>query len=182
MDMNICEEFRDKVIDFVENQLSEQECRKYYEHMQHCRQCQREYTAGKRLFEMLDADEVVLPEEIFFDELRQRVRKEKLRLRPFSLKNIIRVLIPVCAAAAILLILNRPSTTVEITVPTSALLKDEDVASLTLARVIDEELINEMSAVENYWSLDIDETIEGMTEEERTELIENLHEKYGNGI
>lgn len=179
--MNVCEEFKDKVIDLVENQLSGQECKKYYEHMQHCSQCQREYTAVKNLFEMLDKEKIILPEEIFFDELRLKVRKEKLHFHPFVLKNIIKVLIPICAAAAILLIFSRPSKTVEITVPTSALLEDEDVASLSLARVIDEELINEMSAVENDWSFDIDETIEGMTEEERTELIENLYEKYGNG-
>lgn len=179
--MNVCEEFKDKVIDLVENQLSGQKCKKYYEHMQHCSQCQREYTAVKNLFEMLDKEKIILPEESFFDELRLKVRKEKLHFHPFALKNIIKVLIPICAAAAILLIFSRPSTTVEITVPTSALLEDEDVASLSLARVIDEELINEMSAVENDWSFDIDETIEGMTEEERTELIENLYEKYGNG-
>jgi len=180
--MNTCEEFKNKLIDYFENQLSEQEYKKYREHLRYCRQCQKEYGAVKKLYEILDTDEVVLPEETFFDDLRLRVRREKMRFRSSILQNIIKIFVPIFAAAAILLILSRPETTVEIAVPTSALIEDEEIASLSLSGVIDEELIKEMSIIESYLPFEIDETIDGLTNEERAELIKQLYKKCGNGI
>ena len=92
-----------------------------------------------------------------------------------------RIFVPIFAAAIILLILSRPETTVEIAVPTSALIADREIASLSLSGVIDEELIEQMSIVDNYLSFEMDETIDELTSEEQAVLVEQLYEKYGNG-
>jgi len=179
--MNICEEFKNRLIDYVENHLSEQEYKRYYEHLRCCRQCQKEYGEVKKLYKILDTDEVVLPEEAFFDDLRSRVRREKMRFRSSFLQKLMRIFVPIFAAAIILLILSRPETTVEIAVPTSALIADREIASLSLSGVIDEELIEQMSIVDNYLSFEMDETIDELTSEEQAVLVEQLYEKYGNG-
>ena len=44
--------------------------------------------------------------------------------------------------------------------------------------VINEELVSELSVVEQYLSFDVDETIDKLTKEEQAEFIKNLYEKY----
>lgn len=181
--MNICAEFKRKIIDYIENQLIEHEHKKFKEHLQYCEQCQSEYSRVKRLYEVLDKDEVILPENEFFENLRTKVRQKKIVLRRFNTQKIMRIFVPVlAAAAAILLLLNRPSRTVEITVPMAALLDDKEIASLGLGGVINEELINDLLVVEEYISSETDETIDELTEEEQVEFIESLYKKYGINI
>lgn len=180
--MNTCAEFQRKIIDYVEKQLTEQEYKRFYEHLQHCKQCQGEYIAVEKLYEILDTDEVILPEKKFFVNLRSHVKQDKLRIRWFTVPKIIKIFVPVFAAVAILLLLDRPDKTVEITIPTSALLEDEEIAHLGLSGVIDDELIHELSIVERYLPFEIDETIDELTEKEQSILIKNLSKKYGNGI
>lgn len=179
--MKTCEEFKKRLIDYIEQQLTEHDYKRYYEHLRDCRRCQKEYGAVRQLYKILVADEIVLPEKAFFDDLRFHVQGEKMGFRPSILRNIVRIVVPLLAAVTILLILNRPEKTVEIVVPTSALIADEDVASLSLSGVIDEELIQEMAVVESYLPFDINETIDGLTSEEHAALLEQLSMKYGNG-
>lgn len=104
-----------------------------------------------------------------------------MRFRSSLFQKLLRIFVPIFAAAIILLILSRPERTVEIAVPTSALIADRELASLSLSGVIDEELIEQMSIVDNYLPLQIDETIDDLTSEEQAVLVEQLYEKYGNG-
>ncbi len=178
--MKTCEEFKKRLIDYVEHQLTEQDYTRYYEHLRNCRHCQKEYGVVSRLYKILDTDEVVLPDEAFFNDVRFNVHREKMSFRPSILKNVVKILVPLFAAVTILLVLNRPDKTVDIAVPTSALLADEVVASLSLSGVIDQKLIEEMSVVENYLPFEINETIDGLTKEEHATLLEQLSKKYGN--
>ncbi len=179
--MRICVEFKRRIVDFVENQLTEQESTRFNEHLLSCKQCQAEYSKVKKLYEILKKDEVVLPEKEFFDNLRLAVRQKWLSRRRFAMRSFLRIFVPACAAAAVLLLLYRPNRTVEVAIPTSSLLDDEEIARLSLDSVIDEKLIQELSMVEEYLSFEIDEAIGELSADERTEFIENLYRKYGNG-
>lgn len=177
--MNICDEFKRKLIDYLEDELINKERKQFDDHLQHCERCQTEYTRVKRLYAILDKDEVILPEQEFFDNLRIKVRQSKVALRRFHIGKIIRILIPAFAAAMIILLLNRPQKTVEFSVPTAALLEDKEIASLSLDGIISDELINELSVIEDDLPLHMDEFIKELSDEEVDEFIKSLAKKYG---
>lgn len=176
--MNICTEFNKKINDYIENQLTEYEHKKFKEHLQRCKQCQVEYSKVKRLYEILDKDAVILPEQEFFENLKIRVRQKTWVPRKSYIKRILKILVPVFAAVIIFVLLNKPDKTVEMRVSIAALLEDKEIASLGLKGVINEELVSELSVVEQYLSFDVDETIDKLTKEEQAEFIKNLYEKY----
>jgi len=110
------------------------------------------------------------------------VKKHKITVIPFKIINrqgkIIKILVPIFAAAAILMFLRQPNGTTEIVVPTSNLLEDEEVASYALDKVIDEELINEMTEIEDYFPFELDEVFDELTIEEKVEFVKGICEKY----
>jgi len=111
------------------------------------------------------------------------VRQRELVLPRYPFKKIAKIFVPICVAAVILLVLlSRPHETIEMTIPTETLLEDKEIARLSLSGVVNDELIDELSTAEEYLSFELDETIDGLSDEERNELIENLYEKYGNDL
>ena len=104
--MNICTEFNKKIIDYIENQLTEYEHKKFKEHLQRCKQCQGEYNRVKKLYEILDKDAVILPEQEFFENLKIRVRQKTWVPRKSYIKRILKILVPVFAAVIIFVLLN----------------------------------------------------------------------------
>ncbi len=181
--MSICSEFRKNIVDFIENQVSDQQGKRFREHLHSCELCQNEYSKVVKLYKILNEDEVVLPEKEFFDNVKAKVRQRELVLPKYSFKKLAKVFVPVCVAAIILLVLlNRPRETIEMSISTATLLEDKEIAQLSLSGVITDELINELSTAEEYLPFEVDETIDELSEEERNELIENLYKKYGNNI
>jgi len=177
--MSTCTEFKRKILDFIEGHLEEDERTIFEKHLRHCNQCHREYTSVKKLYETLSQDEVVLPSQQFFDNLKIKIKQKKIVARAFAIKRFIRILVPACAAAVIvLLLLNRPAPTVEFAIPTSTLLEDKEIAGLSLGAIVDDELIHDMSIIEEYLAPGFEETIDELTEEEQSEFIEMLYEKY----
>jgi len=176
--MKICKDFKNKIVDFIENQLVDEEYKKFEVHLRQCDKCQREYLALKNLYKVLDRDEVILPENEFFDNLKAKVRQKEIILhRPYVFKTL-RVLVPIFAVAIILLFLQEPQKTTEVIIPVANLLDDQEVASYALSRVIDDNLISELSIVEDYFPMELDEIIDELNEAEIKELIRILNEKY----
>lgn len=177
--MSICKDFKSKVLDYMENQMNEAEHMKFDEHLKQCSSCQKEYASLKILYEVLDRDEVVLPENEFFDNLKIRVRQKDITPRRSYVWKISRVLVPIAVAAAIVLLFYQPDKTTEIAVPVAELLKDREIASYALTRIVDDVIISELTEIEDYFLLDVDEVIDELTDEEKEEFIKDLYEKYG---
>lgn len=179
--MNTCKEFKQHLIDLVEQKLSARDRERLEEHRAHCASCQEEYHKLKRLYELLDTDEVILPENEFFDRVRRQVHVRELPLRGHIVRKIAQVLVPAALVVAIVLLVSRPEKTVEISVPTAALLEDRDVAQLSLEGVVTEQLLNELSIVEEDLSPGLDEMLDELTEQEKDQFVDELVALYGNG-
>ncbi|MGB3478899.1 MAG: zf-HC2 domain-containing protein [bacterium] len=172
--MRICQEFKDKVIDYIEHAMPEQERNRFEQHLNCCEYCQKEYTRVSKLYELFDKDVVPVPEQAFFDKLKTSVRQREIRLRKFRVSRLVKVLIPAFAVVMLTLYVLRPGKTVRISVPTSVLLEDETIAEITLGGIIDDKLINELIVVEDNLPIDINEMIPGLNDVEKAEFIEIL--------
>jgi hypothetical protein len=182
--MSTCKHYSErKIIDIIEGTASEAERKRFDEHRRRCAQCQQEYDLLKRLYTVLDTDEVVLPDEKFFEDLKTTIKRERIERPRFFIPKAIRIFVPVCAAAAVLLffVTRRAEPTVELEIPASALLADRDIADMSLRGIIDEELISDMSVLEDYAAPGLHHSIGELSREEQTTFIEMVSEKYGNG-
>jgi anti-sigma factor RsiW len=179
--MNTCKKMRGKLLDYLEHQLSDTEHREMKEHLQQCSLCQKEYLSLKKLYGILDRDEVILPEAQFFDDLKVKVRQKDITPQQSPVWKITRVLVPVAVTAAIVLLLYRPSETTEISVPVADLLENRNIASLALSRIVDDALVNELTEIEDQFLFDIDEVLDEFTDEQKEQFIKILYEKYGTG-
>ena len=172
--MRICQDFKDKIIDYIEHAMPQEERNRFEQHLNSCEHCQKEYTRVKKLYELLDKDVVSVPEQAFFDKLKISVRQREIRLRKFRVSKWVKVLIPAFAVVMLALYVLRPEKTVEISVPTSVLLEDETIAEISLGGIIDDKLVNDLIVVEDNLPIDIDETIPELSDEEKAEFIEIL--------
>jgi H+/Cl- antiporter ClcA len=104
-----------------------------------------------------------------------------MRIRNPFMKHLVRVFVPVCAAAAIIIFLfsRRQSPSFEVSVPVSVLMEDQDIAHLGLLGVIDGALANEMLEAVDHLPFILDETLDELTAEEKSMLIERMRKKYG---
>lgn len=179
--MSTCKDFRKHLIDLVERKLSARDQKELDEHRARCASCQEEYHELERLCELLDADEVVLPEKEFFDRVRRQVRERELAVRGRTLRKIARILVPVAVVVAIVLLVPRHEKTVDIAVPTAVLLEDRDLAQLSLDGVVTEQLLDELSIVEDALSPGLDEMLDELTESEQEQFVDQLVALYGDG-
>jgi predicted anti-sigma-YlaC factor YlaD len=179
--MNTCKKCKEKLLDYLEHLLSDAEQKEFEEHLQQCSSCQKEYLSLKKLYGILDRDEVILPETQFFDDLKVTVRQKDSTPQRSSVWKITRVLIPVAVTAAIVLLLYQPSQTTEISVPVADLLEDRDIASYALSQIVDDALVNELTGIEDQFMYDIDEILDELSAEQKAQFIKVLYEKYGLG-
>jgi predicted anti-sigma-YlaC factor YlaD len=179
--MDMCKKCKEKLLDYLEHQLSDIEHREIEEHLQQCSSCQKEYHSLTKLYGILDRDEVILPEAQFFDDLKLRLRQKDITPHRSPVWKIARVLVPVAVAAVILLLVYWPSPTTEISVPVADLLEDRNVAQYALSRIVDDELVHELTEVEDQFLFDIDEVLDEFTDEQKEQFIKILYEKYGMG-
>jgi anti-sigma factor RsiW len=179
--MNTCKRCKEKLLDYLEHQLGDAEHREIEEHLQQCSLCQKEYLSLKKLYGILDRDEVIQPEEQFFDDLKVRVRQKDITPQRSPAWKIARVLVPVAVTAAIVLLLYRPSQTTEISVPVADLLEDRNIAQYALSRIVDDALVDELTEIEDQFLFDIDEVLDEFTDKQKEQFIKILYEKYGMG-
>jgi predicted anti-sigma-YlaC factor YlaD len=177
----MCDDFKRHVIDLVEQRLSARDRKKLDEHRAHCASCQQEYHTLQRLYELLDTDEVVHPENEFFDHVRRRVRERELPVRGRIVRKIALALAPAALVIAFVLLLSKPEKTVEISVPTAVLLEDRDVAQLSLDGIVSDQLLDELSTVEDELSTGLDEMLDELNEQEKEQFIDTLVALYGDG-
>lgn len=177
--MRICKEFKRKILDFIEHHMDENEYKKFEEHLNQCSLCQKEHASLMNLYGVLEKDEVILPENEFFENLKVRVRQKDITPQRSYIWKISRVLAPVVVATAIVLMLYRPEKTMEISIPLANLLADKEFASYALDKIIDDTLINELTEVEDHFLLNVDEALDELSDDEKQKFIKGLYKKYG---
>ena len=177
--MKECKEFGARILDFAEGQMSLEEKRKFQDHLKQCAFCQQEYETTSKLINILDQDKVVMPEGEFFENLRTKVRQRVIFTKTSYFPKLVRVLVPVLVAALVLVILYKPQKTIEMSIPVANLLEDEEIASYALSKIVDQEFVNDWNEVEKNFSLEIEEELKALTEQERIEFIKWLFKKYG---
>ncbi len=177
--MKICERFKKNIIDFIEGRVSEDKRVLFDDHLKQCSRCHDEYVSIKRLYEVLDADEVVLPERQFFDNLSVKMRQREIVPRWFTKRKFLRIFVPACVVAVLLVVfIPRPTETIEIAIPTSTLLEDKEIADISLEGVISDDLIDDMTVLEDYFTLGVDESISELTEEEQATFVQFVSNQY----
>lgn len=182
MAMSTCKEFKGRLIDLIEQNLSPEECEKLEKHRAHCTSCQREYLELRRLYDVLDQDDVPLPTDEYFESIRTAARQRAIPFRSSIIRKIAQVLVPAAVVGVLFVLMYRPEKTVEMRVPTTTLLQDRDVASLSLQGVVTEELVNDLLVVEEDVSPDIEELIDELSDQEEEKFVEYMVTKYGNGM
>ncbi len=177
--MKECKEFCARISDFVKGMMSAEDKKKLEEHLKQCAFCQKEYEATVKLFGFLDRDAVPMPEPEFFENLKTKIRQRVILTKTSYFPKLIRVLVPVAIAAIALIVLYKPSKTIEMSIPVANLLEDREIASYTLTKIVDQELVNDLDEIERSFSTEIEEELKGLSEQERIEFIKGLFKKYG---
>lgn len=175
--MKLCEEFKDRVIDYFEQAMSQKEKQIFSGHLKDCSSCQREYNKIKKLYDLLDDDKVSVPEHISFDQIKSNIRQQEIRLRRFKVPRFLKILVPVCALAIFVFYILRPEKTVDISIPASVLLEDEMIANLSLAGILNDDLIDDLILIEDNLPIDIDETIVELSDEEKSKFVDILNKE-----
>lgn len=177
--MKKCEEFMKQMVDCFEKQLSPANRMRLLAHLEECADCRNEYRRLENLYEIMAKDVVTLPSQEYFERTRVAVRGKGLRSKRLSLKGFLKVLIPTCAAAAILMIvLRQPSKTIYYSIPVDYLIEDVEIAEVAIEGIIDKDIAREIIAMEDYLSLDTDEIIEEFSDDEKKEFVNSLYDKY----
>jgi len=179
--MSLCNEFKNKIIDFFENNVSKQEYRRLSNHLEKCRSCQTEYDRIKAFYGILDQDIVPVPEQTLFDRIKPAVKQQEIRFRSYKVPRFLKILIPSCAIALLMIFIFRPEKTVDISIPTSVLLEDETIAGMSLGGVLNDQLIEDLLLIEEDLPIDVDESITEFSDEERLQFIDILYKEL-NGL
>ncbi len=180
--MNVCDDCQKMMIDLIEDELTAAEKKWLLRHLSDCVDCSKEYKRLKKLYGLMDRDGIQLPPQEFFDHVRSTAKQGVTDRRKLSLKQIAKILVPSLAAAAILILILRPSNNaVEWSVPVSSLIEDEDVAYVAMQGIVTEELVKDLILLEDQLPFDPEEEIEGLTVDEKKRLIDVLNQKYAIG-
>ncbi|MGB3341984.1 MAG: zf-HC2 domain-containing protein [bacterium] len=175
--MKLCKEFADRIIDLLENTMPGQEHQRLSEHLKDCPSCQKKYDKVKALYGILDGDIVPVPEQEFFDRIKNNIRQREIRLDRFKVPIFIKIIVPAFAFTLLLLFMFRPEKTVDIFVPASVLLEDETIAKISLGGILNDQLIEDLIVIEEDLPIDIDENIAEFSDEERSDFIDILYEE-----
>lgn len=177
--MSTCRKFRDQMIDCIEQQLKSDQQKQLHDHLARCAECNLEYQKLQRLFDLLGKDTLTLPARESFEAMKIAARQQVPHFRPFTVKNLARVLVPVFAAAVIFLIMLRPKNDkIEISIPVADLIEDGEIASMALAGILDRDTFEGILAMEDHVLPDTEEAIDEMTSSEKNEFIISLNRKY----
>jgi anti-sigma factor RsiW len=173
------------MIDRVENNLTDKASTIFDAHIGDCPACQKEYNELQILYDDLHEDIVPLPDEGYWETVRQRVREKAVCLGTSRswVRKLVPVALPVFVAGCIALIVlvRRPSETLEMTVPIEEMLEDEEIAAITLQAMSFKDLIEDFTVIEESLPLDIEEACSDMTADEKEYFIELITKSNGIG-
>ncbi len=180
--MKVCDDFQELMVDSIEDGLTPAEQEKLFRHLKDCVDCGKEYERLKRLHGVMDSDEIELPSKDFFEGVKVRARQRMIYPKRFPLKKIAKILIPAFAVAAVFVVIIRPTNNdVELSIPVSILIEDEDVAYVAMQGIVTKDVAKELISIEDHLSFDAEEAIEQLTVDEKRELIDVLNQKYAIG-
>jgi len=168
----------DLIIAYLDRMLDPNDALLFEDHINICPFCQEEIAAYKRTFEILDADEVPVPEPAYFDRLKTAIRQNIIRPGQKTLWTIVKVLVPVAAVLILFVVLHKPKGTVEMSVDVSSIIQDENFNNMLLGKIIDDRIVEQFNALEDYYASDIEENIGELSSAEKTEFIKRLSAKY----
>uniref|UniRef100_A0A7C4TAD6 Zf-HC2 domain-containing protein n=1 Tax=candidate division WOR-3 bacterium TaxID=2052148 RepID=A0A7C4TAD6_UNCW3 len=170
--------FNKRIIDYIEDLMTEQDRFAFENHLKTCKDCEKEVSQIKKIYEILDREEVPMPSREFFEGLKSQIRIKRIPYRlPFW--KIFGILAPVLGIIIFIILFNQKGERViEIAVPISNLTLDEDLNRLLLDKIIDEKIINQFSVLEEYFAPDIEEYLENMNKDEIKDLIEIIDGRY----
>jgi len=174
-----CLHYQQQMIEYIENQLPRDVQREMLEHIKHCAVCAHEYRRLKKLYKVMDEDEVTLPSGEFFDKVKSASRQRVVQQTRETLTRWARVIVPALAISAIVLVVfSRRNDVVEINIPVTNLIEDEEIAGIAFAGIVNEEVFDEIMNMEDCLVFDNDDEIEEMTIEEKNEFIDSLYHRY----
>jgi anti-sigma factor RsiW len=180
--MKTCRWIRDHIIEYFDGGLSGSVREDLLSHVSQCPQCRQEYERYARMYSLINEDEVVFPPDGVFERIKANARGGKISVPQITLRRISRILVPTLAAAAILLIILWPrNRTVEFSVPVATLLEDEDIASIAVAAVVNEDMVRDLAAIEYYLMPETEQAIDELTVDEKIEFVDCLHNRYPAG-
>ena len=183
--MRTCSWIRRCMIDRIEHSLPDNECAEFDEHMKDCPACQGEFNDLQTLYNDLHKDTVPLPDEGYWETLRQRVRQKELHLRTRRswLRRLVPIAVPVFVAGCIALVVlvRKPQRTVEMTVSVEEMLEDEEIAAIALQTISCDDLIEDFTVIEESLPFDIEEAVSDMTADEKEHFIELITQSNGVG-
>lgn len=175
---NKCQ-FQERVIDYIEGLLDVQNKNIFETHLKECDVCQKELSAIKKIYAMMDKDEVVIPAEEVFIKMKSRVRQQEIVLKR-PLWKIWSILIPALGVLVFVLLFNRQKEqSLEISVPIFSLSQDKYFNVLLLERIVDNNIVSQFNALEEYFDEDIEQGLKDLTTDEQRKFIEIISEKYG---
>lgn len=175
---NKCQ-FQERIIDYIEGLLDAQHKSIFEVHLKECDVCQKELSAIKKIYGMMDNDKVIIPAEEIFAKMKNRVRQHEIVLKR-PLWKIWSILIPVLGVLIFVLLFNRQKEqSLEISVPISSLSQDKYFNTLLLERIVDNNIVNQFNILEEYFTEDIEQGLKDLTTDEQQKFIEAISEKYG---
>jgi hypothetical protein len=178
--MKKCARYQQQMIDCIEDQLTKEAHDELLEHIERCAVCAREYRQLRALYEVVDKDRVAFPAGECFEKIKMASsQRVVLPNKRFTFKQLARILVPVFAVTVIFVMLfSRRNDVIEINIPVTNLIEDEEIAEIAFAGIVDENIFDEIMDMENYLTFDNDDEIEEMTIEEKNELIDSLYQRY----
>lgn len=169
---------KERLIDFLEGTMSPEELTLFKKHLEECDLCRNESIELKKLYDLIDKDEVLLPEREFFEQLKENIRKKEIPLRK-SIWKTFGILAPAFGLIIFLILSNiKREEFVEVSIPTALLLQDENFNNLLLDRILNDELMDQFRIIEEYIQADAEQALMEMTLDERDEFINLIMSKY----
>lgn len=171
--------FKDRVIDYIEGLMDNQNIIVFENHLKECGVCREELSAMKKIYEIMNKDTISIPEKEFFEKLKNKIRQQEIIIKN-PLWKILGILAPVLGVLIFVLLFNlRRERSVEIAVSISNLAQDEYLNTLLLERIVDNNTVNQFNVLEEYFTADIEQGLKELTADEKKEFIKIINEKYG---
>ncbi len=168
-----------RILDYIENLMPQDERVLFEKHLNECEECRQELSGYKKLYELIDKDEISLPEKEFFERMKENIRREEIPLKK-QLWKFPGVLAPVFGVIIFLILFNfKKEQSIEIPVSVTNLIQDENLNSLLLEKVVDDELMRQFNIIEEYLGIESEQTLIEMTQDEKKEFIKILYNRYG---
>ncbi|MEO0122579.1 MAG: zf-HC2 domain-containing protein [candidate division WOR-3 bacterium] len=167
------------ILEYIEGLMTPEQRLLFEEHLGGCEECRRELSEYRKLYELIDKDEIPLPENEFFKRIKENIRREKITLKRSAWK-FLGILAPVFGLVIFLILFNlKKEQSIEIPVSVTNLFQDENLNSLLLERVVDDDLINQFNVIEEYLGIEPTQALMEMDQNEKEEFIKILYNKFG---